>query len=280
MNKLLALMCLFCIPLFGQNEEFNPAETSEVRAPTAPPVSFGGSANVLYDNGSLVNSPGTGSGGADESVLQSVGLGLNTIGFGHQVLNDNWVADDFTVPATGWSINTIDFFAYQTGSTTTSTITGVNVTIWDGPPPSANVVATSSNMTSTGWTGIYRVTETTSGTTNRPIMVNTVDFGTLNLAPGTYWISWQTDGSLASGPWAPPISINGTAVTGNGLQSTDAGATFPPALDSGTGTPQQGFPFIIYGALPIPTMGEYAMIAFLCLLTISALVMMRRTRKA
>ena len=34
----------------------------------------------------------------------------------------------------GWFIQTITFFAYQTGSTTTSTMTGVNLQIWDGPP--------------------------------------------------------------------------------------------------------------------------------------------------
>lgn len=36
---------------------------------------------VLYDNGPLVNSPGTGVGGLDESVLQG-NLGMTTLGFG------------------------------------------------------------------------------------------------------------------------------------------------------------------------------------------------------
>jgi len=75
--------------------------------------------------------------------------------------------------------------------------------------------------------------------------VNTAAAGVF-LPPGTYWLDWSTDGSLASGPWAPPITILGTAVTGNGEQSVGGGA-FAPALDSGTGTPQQGFPFILYG---------------------------------
>ena len=35
---------------------------------------------LLYDNGPLVNSRGTGAGGADESVLQTT-LGMNTYGF-------------------------------------------------------------------------------------------------------------------------------------------------------------------------------------------------------
>ena len=34
----------------------------------------------------------------------------------------------------GWIINNITFYAYQSGSTTTSTITAVNYRIWNGTP--------------------------------------------------------------------------------------------------------------------------------------------------
>ena len=37
-------------------------------------------------------------------------------------------------------------------------------------------------------------------------MKQTVTIGT-SLTEGTYWIDWQTGGTLASGPWAPPIAI-------------------------------------------------------------------------
>jgi hypothetical protein len=91
------------------------------------PAAAAGPTVVLYDNGPLVNSPGTGAGGADESVLQSTSLLMTTLGFGHQVLNNNWMADDFTVTdAEGWTIDAMTFYAYQTGSTTTSTMTNVN----------------------------------------------------------------------------------------------------------------------------------------------------------
>ncbi|MDG6220859.1 MAG: hypothetical protein QCI38_05350, partial [Candidatus Thermoplasmatota archaeon] len=98
-----------------------------------PPLSRPLSATqVLWDNGPLVNSPGTGFGGADESVLQT-SLGMSTYGYGHQQSAGNRIADDFTIP-TGqfWEIENILFYAYQTGSTTTSTMTGVNYRIWDG----------------------------------------------------------------------------------------------------------------------------------------------------
>jgi hypothetical protein len=67
--------------------------------------------------------------------------------------------------------------------------------------------------------------------------------GILQLTAGTYWLAWQTDGLLSSGPWAPPITIDGMATTGNALQYV---SSWGPANDSGTST-QQGFPFIIEG---------------------------------
>lgn len=97
-------------------------------------VPLGSGDVVLYDNGPLVNSPGTGAGGADESVLQSISLTINTLGFGHQIVNNNWVADDFDVPSGGWDITKFVFYAYQTGSPTTSTINDVRFIVYDGIP--------------------------------------------------------------------------------------------------------------------------------------------------
>ena len=96
-------------------------------------------------------------------------------------------------------------------------------------------------MTNTIWSNIYRILEGSPGTI-RPIMVNTVGVNVI-LGPGTYWLDWSTDGSLSSGPWAPPITINGQTTTGNALQYT---TSWNSALDSGTST-QQGFPFVILG---------------------------------
>jgi hypothetical protein len=200
---------------------------------------------VLYDNGPLVNAPGGGFGGADASVLQTA-LGLGTYGFGHQVANTNSVADDFTVGGSGWQVDEMQFFAYQTNSTTTSTITDVRVQIWNGDPQSGGTIIfgdlTTNRLASTTWSNIYRSIDTDPLASNRPIMVQTVTIGT-TLAPGTYWVQWMTGGSLASGPWAPPITINGLLVTGNGLQNL--AGTWQAALD---GTNQQGFPFIVIGS--------------------------------
>ena len=62
---------------------------------------------VLYDNGPLVNCPGCGVGGADESRVQT-SLSMNILGFGHQWSLGNSLADDFTVPGPdGWQIDRV-----------------------------------------------------------------------------------------------------------------------------------------------------------------------------
>ncbi len=207
---------------------------------------------ILYDNGPLVTNPGAGFGGADASVLQT-NLGLSTFGFGHAVSSGFRVADDFTVPAgPGWMIDTITFFAYQTGSSTTSTINAVNLRIWNGPPgqPGSSIVfgdTTTNRLSNTAFINAYRVTDTAITGNTRPIMADTATVNTY-LAPGTYWVDWQTGGTLASGPWAPPVSILGqTAKPGsNGLQYDPGTATWSPLLDTGAATVQD-LPFIIRG---------------------------------
>jgi subtilisin-like proprotein convertase family protein len=211
------------------------APLSDWRAPDA----------VLYDNGPLVTHPGGGAGGADASALQTA-LGLTTYGAGNQMAAGNRVADDFTVTGGGWFINTMTFFGYQTGSGTTSTFTALNLRIWDGPPNlgSSNVVfgdTTTNRLASSTWANMYRVLDTGLLDTARPVMANVATVNTF-LPAGTYWVDWQADGTLASGPWAPPISILGQTTTGNAWQFTSTG--WAALVD---GAFPQGLPFIVDG---------------------------------
>ena len=48
------------------------------------PLPRSNSGAVLYNNGPLVNNPGGGVGGADESVVQNTSLGMTSWGLGHQ----------------------------------------------------------------------------------------------------------------------------------------------------------------------------------------------------
>lgn len=207
-------------------------------------------AQVLYDNGPYYNSTGTGANGANESVLYTTTFAMGTIGFGNQQTAFNRVADDFMITDCVWRIDSVVFFGYQTNSTTTSTFTSVNFRIWDSIPDAigANVVygdTTTNRMIRTTWSGAYRITETTTGNTARPIMRNVCTAGGVVLTSGTYWLDWSSAGSLASGPWAPARTPIQLAITGNGRQRT--GSTWNNAVDGGTNTPAQGFPFIVYG---------------------------------
>jgi uncharacterized repeat protein (TIGR01451 family) len=207
------------------------------------------SPGVLFDSGPLITHPGGGAGGADASRMQNSSLGMSVAGFRDSVSGNYSVADDFAVPAgLGWSMTQMTFFAYQTGSTTTSTINDVRVQLWDGPPSAGGSVIwgdlTTNRLASTTFSNIYRDSETTVGNSTRPIMKVVATVPT-SLAPGTYWVEWQMGGTLASGPWVPPITILGQTTTGNALQNV--AGTWQAALDTGTATPQ-GFKFIIEGA--------------------------------
>jgi uncharacterized repeat protein (TIGR01451 family) len=204
---------------------------------------------VLFDNGPLVTNPGAGAGGANVSALQ---LTQSTFGFGHAVTSGFRMADDFVVGGSGWLINTVTFFAYQTGSTTTSTINAVNVRIWNGPPgaPGSAVVfgdTTTNRLVSSTYSGINRTLGTALTDGARPIMASTVSINTF-LPAGTYWFDWQTGGTLASGPWAPAVTIAGQLAKpgANGLQFDPTAMTWNPALDTGAAA-QQDLPFVIDG---------------------------------
>ncbi|MDX9771715.1 MAG: choice-of-anchor J domain-containing protein, partial [Tenuifilaceae bacterium] len=232
------------------NTFVNVAETTEAGgqivnvAGASQPLSSNRS--LLHDNGPLVNSPGTGTGGTDESILQNVTLGMTTLGAGCQFAAGNHMADDFVVDA-NWTVDDFTFYTYQTGSTTTSTITGGYLQIYNGNPSTGGTVIwgdmVTNRMSSTSFSNIYRLSEGTPGT-NRPIMEVVCSTPGLTLAPGTYWVEFTLDGSLASGPWAPPITITGQTTTGNALQNI--AGVWGPFEDGGSFT-IQGLPFLING---------------------------------
>lgn len=231
----------------------------------------------LWNNGPLVTHPGGGFGGADESRLQNSSLGMTFLGFGHQVgVLNNWLADDFTVDGGGWDIEGISFFAYQTNSTTTSTMTDLRLRIFDAAPNAGgNLVfgdTVTNRLSSTGFANIYRASELTIGSEIRPIMQNDAVFN-LHLDPGTYWLAWQTGGSLTSGPWAPPVTITGQSTTGNALQYIGGANLWQDALDPGTSTPQD-FPFVISGTPVVPEPGTMIVLGIG-----AAAVLSRRRRK-
>ncbi len=203
-----------------------------------------GSAVLLFDNGPFINAPGQGAGGKDVSHLHS---GLNTYGPNVNFAGDFFLADDFTVDET-WMIENFTFYAYQTGSGNTSTFTGGYVQIINATPDAGGEVVwgdmTTNRMISTSWVDAYRTAETTINNTDRPIMEIVCATPDLVLEPGTYWVVYSLAGTVASGPWGIPVTINGQLETGNAMQLTEEG--WNTLEDSGTNT-NYGVAFIIEG---------------------------------
>ena len=218
-------------------------------------ISVAAFAQVLYDNGSIVNFPGQGFGGADASVVLNGGIAT---GADHVIANGTKIADDFTVTSTtGWKIDSVRVFAYALNSDTTSCMTDLRLSFWNGHPdavPSKVWGDESLNvLLHTAFTGIYRVFESNKTNTQRPVMSLTANIGGAILSQGTYWMIWQGTSSGFSGPYAPPIFTNTVVATGNSTQySYDAfngNWKWSDIADPGLGNIALGLPFIIYGSV-------------------------------
>jgi subtilisin family serine protease len=203
-----------------------------------------------YTNRVITNATG-GVGGAPISELQTT-LGMTTIGAGAQITANNAVAEDFVVPASGWSITKAKFYTYQTGgSAAASTINDVRVRIFSGTPTGTPTFGdtTTNRLTSTTVKGPYRVTQTTQTDATRPLYEVVAEFSPpITLPAGTHWIAWNMGGTLASGPWAVPQTLAGQTTTGNCQQSTTGGA-FAALADGGSLTPI-GCAFVLEGTAP------------------------------
>ena len=146
------------------------------------------------------------------------------------------IADDFTVYSTT-TLTEIEVYAYQTGSTTISTFTGLYAQIYDGDPSNGgNVVwgdMSTNIMTSTSFTNCYRCSNNESTVMNRPIMAITANGLDINLNAGTYWLVFGLTGTMSSGPWFIPQSDPTNGNIGNGLQCNSG--TWSALNDNGSG---------------------------------------------
>jgi len=276
-NILIFLLLTVVGIAFGQKADLN---TGTGGTPVINPVpalmqpKLQSTAPVIFDNGPLVTTPGGGYGGADLSVLQTT-LGLDIYGAGFQYSYNNRMADDFTF-SEGKRISSIVLFGYQTGSSTTSTISAAYIQIYDRKPdlPGATVVwgnRTTNRLSSTSFTNIYRAPDYDPNNSGRPIMrvVCNVD---ITLPAGTYWLETSLDGpSSYPGPWCPLVTISGQTSTGNAIQYMPSNG-WSNYLDDGTLTPQ-GMPFLLQGVPAVPFKMGYLAVIFVL---IAAGIVIRR----
>jgi hypothetical protein len=268
----------------GQSRELvSPTEAHSNTVHSAAPVQVLGTPALLDTRAGLITGTGTGGGGADSSTLQDTSLGMGVFGFAHSTAGTFRVADDFVVPAEGWTLSAITVYAYQTGSDTNTTMNAFNFQIWDGEPGlvGSNIVfgdTTTNRYSSSLFSNIYRELESAPGATNRPIMAVTASGLAIDLPAGTYWIDWQVGGTLGSGPWAPPLTTLGQSTTGNARQFD--GAAWVALTDVGP----QGFPMTLAGTpnvvlgppRPVPTNSPMFLLGLLAAVLGLAVVVMRR----
>lgn len=216
---------------------------------------------TTFLSGPLVNRPGAGLGGRDESdVVAPITLAGSNINHGSPFK----IMDDFIVPDAGplgqnWVIDSIVVMAYMTGSdSAVSPFTSGFFRILDGSPLDPGTTSlygdtTSSALFDSYWSGVYRVFTTQA--VNRPIMRNVLVplLGTPpSLPSGKYWLECSLEGSASfSGPWAPYVTLDNHAVTGNALHRTSNFTTDP--LGGGASLYgfdyQQGLVFEVYASI-------------------------------
>jgi hypothetical protein len=206
--------------------------------------------SILWDNGPFVTGMGNGFGGADTSAVE-----MGALNFGYTVGENTFhIADDFTVSdEQGWAVSSLSIYAYQTGSSTNSTFTGIFLTLWDGPPGryGSVLIARSGNLfSSSAWTGAYRVPLTDPQLHDRPIMYITADVSKWEEFPtplpaGSYWVEWGLTGDATlAGPFAVPTTPLGIA--DNARQYNVSTDRWSGVYDFGLGETRD-FPFQVEG---------------------------------
>lgn len=234
-------------------------------------------ADVLWDNGTFINSPGgmTAPAGADRSHLTT---GATIFGTGHSIAAVS-IAEDFTL-ANPSTINSLTFYGYLTGATAPGA-TFLAAQIWNGAPNvggsavvwgdlTTNILTTNQFMAGPSALGVYRTTgiaDTTS--VNRRLQEVIASGLNVNLPAGSYWIQWGTTGISFTPPMIDPANPDSLAPGQNGLQFSVTTGAWTATVD---GTTPVGFDFLIEGtAIPEP--------GTLSLLAIGAVVGMLRRRK-
>ena len=173
-----------------------------------------------------------------------------------------FIADDFTIPADQtWNISAIDFFAYQTSYTgTSSPISIVRVNIFNGDPSTSNATSVFGNdidnrFASSEDSKIYRIGNSIIPSivvpyTNRKIWKVKANVSK-TLSAGTYWIKYQFENVVtANGGFCPTVTIVGarSLPTFNSKQLAST-STWINIMDEGDPTSSPDvpvdFPFII-----------------------------------
>jgi hypothetical protein len=199
---------------------------------------------VLYDQGTLVNSPGTGHGGADESIVFPP-LTILAYPSGSPMRT----ADDFTIDDFQWAIDSIAFFdIIPNAPTSPSYFSGYYVRIWDGKPGEngSHVIwgdQSTNRLISSAWDNLYRRGPENQGSTSLAVFRNICGTGGLVLPAGNYWLEAQAYSNETAYTYASPV-VSVSPTSGNAIQLNELTNAWEPLINN---TYCQGMPFVIFG---------------------------------
>lgn len=224
------------------NDGYNLDDTLNFPVVVADPNA---QANV-FNNGPVVSDVGAGYNGYDLSRLSPP---LTTLGANGNFSAGVWTAEKFWLPeGKKYKVDSVGFYAYQTGSGFNSNFTAVYLAIFDGDPSAGGQLidgdTVQNALANTYFSGIMRASASTPLDSTRPIMRVVGElFAPQRLDGGKdYWVYWAfTTG--AGVPFFPPISVNGLASTGDAIQRSSSGWGLANA--GGVGYPM-GVPFQVY----------------------------------
>ncbi|MBS1724915.1 MAG: hypothetical protein JSS66_18400 [Armatimonadetes bacterium] len=155
------------------------------------------------------------------------------------------IADDFTVPLSGWHLTGATFYVYQQSVSQVSILGGIFEVRQKLPLGLVGAKVASGSLANVYWTDIYRIFTNRYDDTRRLQKVK-VTFDA-SLSPGDYYLVWAMVGTQPqTGPWQPYLTKKGsqTVPGANGMQSSDGGLTWFLVED---GLLHQDFPFMLSG---------------------------------
>lgn len=209
----------------------------------------------VFSNGPIITHPGAGYNGFNLSQLTPP---LSTLG--SNASSSFKIVEDFILPGnSNYNVDSLAFWAYQTGSGQAPSFTALFATIWEGDPNKGGTQIYGDELESIidnlYFSGIYRASANTPLDSTRPLMkLLGVYFTPVVLQGGVrYFIEWNFAGSIASGPWQSAVAVNGLQITGNGQQKTSTGYQ---AMDGGGTGFQQGAPFEVHYSLNTTSVSE------------------------
>jgi hypothetical protein len=209
----------------------------------------------LFSNGPVITHPG---GGYNGNNLSRLDPPLSTLGSNASA--NFKIVEDFILPGTSnYTIDSIGFWAYQTGSGQAPSFTGLFATIWEGDPNKGGTQLFGDELENIidnlYFSGIYRASANTPLDSTRPLMKLVGAYFTPVVLRGgvRYFIEWNFSGSIASGPWQSAIAVPGIQITGNAQQKTSTGYQ---AMDGGGTGFQQGAPFEVHYTLNTTSVSE------------------------